>query len=128
MQRPFLPMLSTFLLLLAPTGTAWAAGVPNLHVDQLCHGIASQQADPNAENYPAVSFQRCMDAERDDRDQLQKEWATFTSAQRTHCIAEATAGGSSSYTELLTCLEMAQAAKEIQQSSSPASGPKSISK
>jgi hypothetical protein len=37
-----------------------------------------------------------------------KEWSTFSSSDRTHCIAEATMGGSSSYTDLLTCLEMAR--------------------
>ena len=98
--------------------------VPNLHVEQLCHGIASQQADPMAENYPAVSFERCMQAEREDRDQLQKQWAGYTSDEKRHCIAEASAGGSASYTELLTCLEMAQTVKELRQSS-PNSGYKS---
>jgi hypothetical protein len=127
MKRAFLPMPYTLLFLVVLTGNGRSEEVPNLHVEQLCRGIASQQADPMAENYPAVSFQRCMDAERDDRDQLQKQWAAFSSDEKKHCIAEATAGGSSSYTELLTCLEMARAVKEIQKSS-PASGPKSISR
>jgi hypothetical protein len=98
---------------------SWARSdeVPDLHVEQLCRGIASQSSDPMAENYPAVSFERCMQAEREDRDQLQKQWATYTSEQKLHCIAEASAGGSSSYTELLTCLEMAQIVKELRQSS-----------
>jgi hypothetical protein len=127
MERPFPPMLCSLSLLLVLTGTARPDGVPNLHVEQLCHGIASQQADPMADDYPAVSFQRCMDAERDDRDQLQKVWASFTADQKRHCIAEATAGESSSYTEFLTCLEMARAVKEIQQSS-PSSSPRNISR
>jgi hypothetical protein len=121
-----LRILGALLISLALTGGALSDGVPNLHVEQLCRGIASQQSDPMAENYPAVSFQRCMDAEREDRDQLQKQWSTFTSDQKTHCIAEATAGGSSSYTELLTCLEMAQFVKELRQSS-PGNGSKNIS-
>ena len=97
----------------------WARSdeVPNLHVEQLCHGIASQQADPMAENYPAVSFERCMQAEREDRDQLQKQWAGYSSEEKAHCIAEASAGGSASYTELLTCLEMAHVVKELRRSS-----------
>jgi hypothetical protein len=101
--------------------------VPNLHVEQLCRGIASQSSDPlMAEAYPAVSFERCMQAERDDREQLQRQWAGFTSNEKRHCIVEATMGGSSSYTELLTCLEMARDAKDLPQSS-PGNGAKGTS-
>ncbi len=97
----------------------WARSdnVPDLHVEQLCHGIASQSSDPTTANYPAVSFERCMQAEREDRDQLQKQWTRYTSEEKRHCVAEASAGGSASYTELLTCLEMAQVVKELRQSS-----------
>lgn len=126
MERAILWILSALSISLALAGGAHSDGVPNLHVEQLCRGIASQQADPMAENYPAVSFQRCMDAEREDRDQLKKQWTTFTSDQKTHCIAEATAGGSSSYTELLTCLEMARFVKELRRSSA-GSGSNNIS-
>ena len=131
MQRIILPILSmmyTFPTFLTFVGAAHADGVPNLHVEQLCRGIASQQADPMAENYPAVSFERCMQAERDDREELQKKWAGFTSDEKTHCVAEASAGGSSSYTELLTCLEMAQVVKELRKSSPNGAARRTISK
>lgn len=104
--------------LLALTAAARSDEVPNLHVEQLCRGIASQSADQvMAEAYPAVTFERCMQAERDDREELQKQWGGFTADDRRHCVAEATMGGSSSYTELLTCLEMARDVKKLQQPS-----------
>ena len=37
-----------------------------------------------------------------------KAWSSFVLADRTHCVNETTMGGLSSYTELLTCLEMAR--------------------
>jgi hypothetical protein len=49
-----------------------------------------------------------MKAEQEDRQTMINEWSTFSSSQRQHCIAEATMGGESSYTDLVTCLEMAR--------------------
>lgn len=127
MERTFLPIPYALSLLLVLTGAARSDEVPNLHVEQLCRSIASQSSDPMlAETYPAVSFERCMQAEREDLGQLQSQWAAYTSDEKRHCIAEATMGGSSSYTELITCLEMAHAVKELQQSS-PTGGAKSRS-
>jgi hypothetical protein len=42
------------------------------------------------------------------RDQLVKQWAKFDRADKTSCVNESEMGGESSYTELLTCLEMAR--------------------
>jgi hypothetical protein len=40
------------------------------------------------------------------REQIKKEWSTFTTADKTHCVALAKTGGEASYTELITCMEM----------------------
>lgn len=101
------------VLLLAGSSLAYSQVVPSLNVAPLCRGIASQSSDPMANNYPAVSFDRCMQAEQEDRDQLIKEWPTFSSDDKRHCIAEATMGGESSYTELVTCLEMARDVRSL---------------
>ena len=42
-----------------------------------------------------------------------KEWSDFSSDDKRHCVAEATVGGESSYTDLLTCLEMARDVREL---------------
>jgi hypothetical protein len=83
-------------------------GVPSLNVEQVCEGIAQQGGvsfrDPNI----AVEKKNCLDSEHTTRDELAKQWSSFSAADKTACTNEATMGGESSYTELLTCLEMAR--------------------
>ena len=87
--------------------------IPSLKVEQLCRGIVSMSADPLAGGEPSVTFERCMQAERADREQLRKEWSTFSPDDKKHCVAEAKEGGELSYTELITCLEMAREVKSL---------------
>ncbi len=83
-------------------------GVPSLNVEQVCEGIAQQGGvsfrDPNI----SVEKKNCVDSEHATRDELAKQWSSFSAADKTACTNEATMGGDSSYTELLTCLEMAR--------------------
>jgi hypothetical protein len=82
--------------------------VPSLNVEQVCDGIAQQGGvsfhDPNI----AVEKRNCLDSEQAIRDELVKQWSSFAASDKTACTNEATMGGDSSYTELLTCLEMAR--------------------
>jgi hypothetical protein len=82
--------------------------VPSLNVEQVCDGIAQQGGvsfrDPNI----AVEKKNCLDSEHATRDELAKQWSSFSATDKTACTNEATMGGDSSYTELLTCLEMAR--------------------
>jgi|SRR6516165_4549457 hypothetical protein len=82
--------------------------VPSLNVEQVCEGIAQQGGvsfrDPNI----AVEKKNCLDSEHAIRDELTKQWSSFSPADKTACTNEATMGGDSSYAELLTCLEMAR--------------------
>jgi hypothetical protein len=105
--------LSVFL---SPVVSARSDEIPNLNVAQLCRGIVSQAADPLAEGEPTVTFERCMSAEQADRKELEKEWSTFSADDKRHCVAEVSMGGESSYTELITCLEMALAVKSLAKS------------
>ena len=79
---------------------------PTLNVAPVCHGI-TEQSDLQA-GFRSVNFDQCIKAEQVDRETMIKEWSTFSADDRRHCIAEATMGGESSYTNLLTCLEMAR--------------------
>jgi hypothetical protein len=85
--------------------------VPNLDVAQLCRGVASQAKDPMAGGEPTVTFERCMNGEQAERKELEKVWSTFLADDKKHCVAESRMGGESSYTELITCLEMAVAVR-----------------
>jgi hypothetical protein len=83
-------------------------GVPRLNVEQVCQGIAEQGGVTFRDPAVAQEKKNCLDSEQAMREQLIKEWSSFLPADRTHCVNESVMGGESSYTELLTCLEMAR--------------------
>jgi len=82
--------------------------VPTLNVEQVCEGIARQGGVTFRDPAIAQEKKNCIDSEQQVREQLVKQWSTFPAADKTHCVNESTMGGESSYTELLTCLEMAR--------------------
>jgi hypothetical protein len=88
-----------------------AGEVPTLDVAPLCHGITDQS--DLQEGFQRVSFDQCIKAEEGDREQIKKEWSEFTASDKQHCAKEAKMGGESSYTELLTCLEMARDVRNL---------------
>jgi hypothetical protein len=55
----------------------------------------------------------CLRDEQTARDKLQEEWGTFSAAERDRCTSLSHRGGSPSYVELLTCLELAKSASEL---------------
>jgi hypothetical protein len=54
-----------------------------------------------------------VQSEQATRDEIKKEWSTFTTADKTNCVALAKTGGESSYTELLTWMEMARDVRKL---------------
>jgi hypothetical protein len=44
---------------------------------------------------------------------LVNQWSGFPAADKNACVRETTMGGDSSYTELLTCLEMARDVRNL---------------
>jgi hypothetical protein len=64
--------------------TARSDDIPNLDVRPICRGIASQSADPLATGLQAT-FEQCVQAEQDVREQLKKASSTFP--QRINDIA-----------------------------------------
>jgi hypothetical protein len=88
--------------------------IPTLDVNPVCHGIA-MQGELEA-GLQKTGFQECVKSEQDVREQqLKKEWSTFSTADKTHCVSLAKTGGESSYTELITCLEMARDVRKLHQ-------------
>lgn len=57
--------------------------------------------------------QSCLNDENTARDQLVKDWSTYSSDDKSHCLSMVSTGGSPSYVELLSCLEMSRDAKKI---------------
>jgi hypothetical protein len=105
--------------LLAAAWPARSDDVPTLNVQPLCRGIISQGDSPLQAGDRSVTLDECMKAEQVDRETIQKEWSTFSPSDKTHCTAEATMGGESSYTDLLTCLEMARDVRQLKLPSQP---------
>ena len=96
--------------------------MPQLNVEQVCEGIAKQGGVTFRD--PAIEQEKknCLQSEQSIRDELVKQWSSFSPADRTSCVNEARMGGKSSYTELITCLEMARdvrAMHEQQQEGAP---------
>jgi hypothetical protein len=85
--------------------------IPTLDVNPVCHGIA-MQGELEA-GLQKTSFEQCVKSEQDTREQIKKEWSTFTTADKTDCVALAKTGGESSYTELITCMEMARDVRKL---------------
>jgi hypothetical protein len=108
-------------ILLASTAVVLADEIPNLDVKPICRGIAMQAANPTEKGGPDLSYKECVNSERAVRDELAKIWSTFAAADKGHCVRLATQGGEPSYTELITCLEMARDVRAL--SSSAAAAP-----
>jgi hypothetical protein len=97
--------------------------VPVLDVEQVCQGIADQGGatlhDPLLAHAPKPEVvdtkKDCVDSEQRIRKQLTNAWERFDAADRAHCIVESEMGGESSYTELITCLEMARDVRKLRQ-------------
>jgi len=90
-----------------------ADSVPVLNVEPVCQGIAVQGGSSYHGAAIAKEKQDCLQGEKEVRDELVKRWSTFSAADKNHCVNESKMGGDSSYTELLTCLEMARDVRNL---------------
>jgi hypothetical protein len=91
-----------------------AQAVPDLNVDPVCHGIAQQASDPSEKGGPDLAFSKCVQSEQAIRQKLVSEWSTFLPTEKTNCIGEQMSG-MASYTDLVSCLEMAKDARQLNQ-------------
>jgi hypothetical protein len=105
--------------LLGAAQQARADDVPVLNVNPVCHGIAQQAATPAERGDMDLAFKQCVESEHAARDKLATEWTTFAAADKASCLAEARMAGLPSYTDLLTCLEMARDAKKLNAPGAP---------
>jgi hypothetical protein len=86
-----------------------ADSVPKLNVEPSCKtaGVEGMAL--------GRTTQSCLNDENGARDQLVKDWPTFSASDKSHCLSMVSTGGSPSYVELLSCLEMSRDAKKIAQ-------------
>jgi hypothetical protein len=81
------------------SASASAAEVPTLDVSRTCKPLVDDKSF-------VIDTDRCLKSEQEARNQLTREWANFPAADRTLCTQTASMGGTASYVELITCLEM----------------------
>jgi hypothetical protein len=101
-----------------------ADSVPTLNVDQVCEGIAQQGGVTFHDPQIGQEKKECVDSEKQIRDELAKQWSSFNASDKTACTNESQMGGDSSYTELLTCLEMARDVRALQAEANKPAPPK----
>jgi hypothetical protein len=95
---------------------------PTLDVRQVCSGIASQSADPLSTGLMKDNLEECVKSEQGVREEIKAKWSTFSAGDKQHCVTLAKTGGESSYTELLTCLEMSRDVRALRSAASSPSG------
>jgi hypothetical protein len=95
-------------------GIALAAvdGVPNFNVEPSCRAAAQQAASAD---YVTV----CRKSEQRAHDEIVRQWPQSTTADKAQCVPSAMAGGNPTYTELLTCLEMARDIRQLHDKGQP---------
>jgi hypothetical protein len=120
MRGSLSPVIATVIIGMSVL-SARSQALPTLDVRPVCRGIASQSADPLGAGLKAT-VEQCVNGEHDVRVQLEREWPTLSPADKQHCVSLATTGGESSYTELLTCLEMARDVRALRSAPSTPSG------
>jgi hypothetical protein len=84
-----------------------ADNVPALNVRPSCEAAAKAASSLRKD------VQSCLDSESRARDELAKQWREFASTDRDRCLQESRLGGEPSYSELVTCLEMARDVKRL---------------
>jgi hypothetical protein len=83
-----------------------AESLPNLNVTPSCHAAAASEVETTDR------MRTCVASEKDAHDQLVQRWAAFNAADRASCV-ESMMSFEPTYTELLTCLELAHDARKL---------------
>lgn len=101
MPMPWTVLLVTSHLVLA------ADKVPEFDIMPSCRAAAAAAISQNR------NAETCRADEMKARGTLEQTWSSFDAEQKRHCISLGHSGGSPSYVELLTCLELAQQAAKL---------------
>jgi len=109
MSARFALFLPAVLFLSIP---AVADEVPTFDVKPSCEAAAE------AAGAQEGRLQSCIQSEQQARQQLVQQWTQFRASDRALCSKTASAGGMATYTELITCLEMARDTEQPKHSES----------
>jgi hypothetical protein len=107
-----LTTIATAAVLATAAAPARSQEIPNL--DPVCRGIAQQASTVAEKGSPDLAFAQCIQSEQAMRQKLAGEWSTFSPGEKANCIG-AQMAGMASYTDLISCLEMARDAPQLNQ-------------
>jgi uncharacterized protein YecT (DUF1311 family) len=88
-----------------------ADGVPKFDMARQCRLDSTQAFDLSAGLDETVK--RCVADEQGALTQLQTQWSQFRESDKAQCTVETNIGGTSSYVDLLTCLQLAKEAGQL---------------
>jgi hypothetical protein len=91
-------VLGSHLLIAAP------AGIPSVDIRKTCQAAAGTMTDLIAGSTVQDGLDMCLSSEQAAREQLIKNWTTYSTAEKTQCVQPSVY--LPSYIEWLTCLEM----------------------
>lgn len=91
----------------------FADDVPVLDVSANLPRNSLTGGNPTERGGPDLAFNDCVKSEQAIRGEIAKAWSTFAVPEKGHCTRLATLGGEPSYTELITCLEMARDVRKL---------------
>lgn len=99
-------LIATCLTVLA--SPAVAQDIPAIDADKNCRAVAARIGEIS----PGRGPDQCIRSENESLAALRKEWGEFAAADRARCTARAKIGVPS-YTQLLTCLEIARDVRRL---------------
>jgi hypothetical protein len=106
-----MPVQFSMIALGAQLVVAAADVVPAFDIERGCRVDSTQAFDLSTGLNETVK--RCAADERRARAQLRTQWPRFRAADKMQCIGEADIGGTPSYVDLLTCLQLAKDAAQL---------------
>ena len=89
-----------------------SAALPRYNVEPSCRAAAQRASDAS---YAAV----CLRKEQEARQQIERQWREFNASDKSQCIPRSRVFERGTYTELLTCLEMARDLRQLRAGSEP---------
>ena len=106
MPFPFAPLLLGSHLLVAAPG-----GIPTVDIHKTCQAAASIMTNLMSGTTAEHDLDVCVSSEQAAREQIVKDWATYSSTERTQCVQPSVY--LPSYVEWLTCLEMEKSVRTL---------------
>jgi hypothetical protein len=93
-------------VMVALASLAGTAGVPFFNVEPHCRAVAAMAT-------PVGDPQVCLRKEQRARAELIRQWSSFHSDDKAHCLHLATIGPEPTYTHLLACLELERDTRKL---------------